>query len=151
MRNRIVLITALVLVGLAAMYGSYRYWVYEEPRATGPLAEELLARFDPDDRGQILDDVIDAHIDPAALLVERRATLEANGFDCVIRPALVAGSEIISCRRPIEGRHYCDRINYYAYQTAAGEIIESLASTFRVADSDKIFGRCPYGPPPLEG
>lgn len=150
MPARILAFIVLLITIAAAGYGGYRYWLHEEPRAMGPLARALIERFDPDQNQQPLDDVIDAHIDPQAPIAERMAVLEENGFDCALRPAQVAGNEILSCRRPIEGQRYCDRIHYYAYQTAAGEIAESVASTYRVSEQDRSFGRCPYEPPSAE-
>ena len=139
-------ILPLFWVTVVAIAG-YFYWLHEEPRATGPLADALLARFDPNEDGQILDAVANDFFGDQAPIADRRVILETSGFDCIIRPANVAGNEILSCRRPIEGRHYCDRFNFYAYQTAAGEVVESLVSTYRVAQRDRILGRCPYNPP----
>ena len=151
MRMRLLAVILPLFVVTAVAVAGYFYWLHEEPRATGSLAEALLARVDPDEGEQNLDEVANAFFGDQAPIAERRAILETNGFDCVISPANVAGSEILSCRRPIEGRHYCDRFNIYVYQTAAGEIVESLVSTYRVSQQDKILGRCPYNPPRADG
>lgn len=141
----------LALVLFAALAGGFFYWFYEGPRATGPLSQALLERFDPTERREVVNDVFAAHMNVGAPIVEQRAILESNGFDCIIGPSRAPGSQMLSCRRPVEGRRYCDQVNYFAYETAAGEIIESLGSTFRVRNQDRVLGRCPYDLPSLEG
>ncbi len=148
MRNAVIIV--VLLLACAAIYGGWRFWFHEEPRATGPLAAELLAHVAKGGDARELTDTIDAHIPRQTKLDARMAVLQRNGFDCAIRPARVAGSQELSCRRPIEGQHYCQRINYFAYQTAAGEIIESLAALYEVNNRDKLFGRCPYDPPSVD-
>lgn len=99
-----------VVRGYAVAVAGYFYWLHEEPRATGPLAEALLARVDPDQGEQILGEVANAFFGDQAPIAERRAILETNGFDRVISPANVT----LSCQRPIDGRPDCDRFNIYA-------------------------------------
>lgn len=134
----------------AALYGGWRFWFYEEPRPSGPLAAELLAHVAKGGDAADLTATIDAHIPRQTPLEARRAVLQRNGFDCAIRPARVPGSRELSCRRPIEGQRYCQRINYFAYQTGAGEIMESLAALYKVGGRDMVWGRCPYVPPAVE-
>ena len=148
---RLAKLIALMAVATAMIAVGYLYWHREEARATGPLAEALLAHFDPNEDEQILDDVANDFFGRQTSIADRRAILETEGFDCVIRPANIAGNEILSCQRPIEGRLYCDRFNFYAYQTAEGEVIESLMSTHRMAQQDRILGRCFYSPPRIDG
>ncbi|WP_161391964.1 hypothetical protein [Croceibacterium xixiisoli] len=131
----------------AALYGGWRFWFHEEPRASGPLAAELLAHVAEGGDSGKLTATIDAHIPRQTPLDARLTVLERNGFDCAIRPARVAGSRELSCRRPVEGQRYCQRINYFAYQTGAGEILESLAALYKVSSRQMVWGRCPYEPP----
>ena len=149
MRTLLLFGMGAALFVIAASVAGYLYWFHEEPRSSGALTEALLAHVDPNEPRQILDEVAASHFAAEAPITERQAILEENGFDCVIRPANIEGNEILSCRRPIEGTRYCNGFNFYAYQSAAGEIIESLMSAYRVPDQDKAWGRCPYGPPPV--
>ncbi|KAA0971841.1 hypothetical protein FPY71_01540 [Aureimonas fodinaquatilis] len=140
-------IISMVLLG-ASILGGYFFWFYEEPRAIGPLAQEMIEQFEPSTRDQEFNAVVDAYITPEMRIAERQKIFNANGFDCFIRPAGVVGSEVLACRRPIEGRRHCDRLIYYAYQTSSGEVIESLAVGSSVKARDRAFGRCPYNPFP---
>lgn len=74
--------------------------------------------------------------------------MQANGFDCFISPDRVNGSAYLSCRRPVEGRRYCDRHFYYSYQNATGETIERLTIVQTIDARDAILGRCSYEPFP---
>lgn len=150
LRNLIVLLL-LALVLAAAALGVYRFWFYEEERAAGPMARDLVAAFVPSRRPQALDDVAARHIDPQADIVQRQSLLRENGFDCVIRPANVRGSRILSCRRPVDGSRYCHGFGYYAYETAAGEIIDNIAYSYSVDPQDRVLGRCRYDPPRVDG
>lgn len=140
----------LALLISAGVAGGYFYWVHEEPRAAGPLAQALVERFDPDERRPDLNDLFAAYVDPALPLTEQQTILQANGFDCFISQDRVNSSAYLSCRRPIEGRRYCDRHFYFNYQTAAGETIERLTTVQTTAARDAIFGRCPYEPFPAD-
>jgi len=141
---------ALVLVLAAGTVGAYRYWFYEEPRATGPLAEAMLAAFDPRERQQVFNDIVAAHVDIAAPIIDQMAILNRNGFDCAISPVEETGAQMLNCRRPIDGRRYCDLFRYFAYETVAGEIIESLAHSYTIPPADRPLGHCAYRAPITE-
>ena len=136
----------LVILVAAAVAGGYFYWLYEAPRATGPLSQDLVTRFDPEVKRPDLTQAFSAHVDPAMRIEQQLPILHANGFDCSISPVEATGSQYLSCRRPIEGRHYCDQLFYYVYQTAQGAVVKSLATTVHRSNSDRVLGRCTYQP-----
>ena len=70
----------------AALFGIYRFWFYDEPRATGPLAVTMLAAVDPEESRQILNDIVAEHVEIAAPVAEQMAVFERNGFDCAMSP-----------------------------------------------------------------
>nr|WP_314261630.1 hypothetical protein [uncultured Devosia sp.] len=140
----------LALFLLAAAVGGFFYWFYEAPRASGPLSQALLERFDPSEGQQVVNDVLAAHMDVGAPVDEQRTTLESNGFDCATSLVHETGAQLLTCRRPIEGRRYCDSVRYVAYETAVGDIIQSLGATTRVSNRDRMLGRCSYTPPSPE-
>ena len=82
-----------------------------------------------------------------APVIQQMATLESNGFDCAISPVKETGAQMLECRRPIDGRRYCDLFRYFAYETADGAIIESLAHSFSIPSRDRQLGRCSYRAP----
>lgn len=138
----------LTILIAAAIAGGYFYWLYEAPRATGPLAQDLITNFDPEVKSPDLREAFAAHVDPARRIEEQLPILHANGFDCFISPVEATGSQYLTCRRPIEGRHYCDQLFYYAYQTAQGALVKSLATTIHRSTSERVLGRCTYQPFP---
>ncbi|SMQ86215.1 hypothetical protein SAMN06295905_3519 [Devosia lucknowensis] len=141
----------LTILVAAAVAGGYFYWLHEAPRATGPLAQDLITSFDPDVRRPDLRAAFAAHVDPALNIEQQLLIFLANGFDCSISPVQATGSQYLTYRRPIEGRHYCDQLFYYVYQTAQGAIVESLATTVHRSDSERVLGRCTYEPFPDDG
>ncbi len=140
--------SALALLICGALAGFYVYWTYEAPRASGPLVEDMIAGIDPETNDSDLREVVAAHIDPSIAIVEQQQFFHANGFDCFISPVEVTGSQYLICRRPIEGRHYCEQLFYYVYQTAEGEVVNRLATIIQGDNSDRVLGRCSYRPFP---
>ncbi|GEM_PF-1360864 len=138
---------ALVLVLSAALFGAYRYWFYEEPRATGLLAEAMMAAVDPEESRQIFNGIVADHVDVTAPVIEQITIFENNGFDCAISPVEETSAQMLNCRRPVDGRRYCDLLRYFAYETAEGAIIESLAHSFTIPSGDRHLGRCSYRAP----
>lgn len=110
----------------------------------------MLAAFDPEDRRQVFNDIVAAHVDIAAPVTEQLSTFENNGFDCAISPVPETGAKMLNCRRPVDGRRYCDLFRYLAYETADGEIIESLAHSFTIPSRERTLGHCSYQPPTPE-
>lgn len=142
--------SALAVLIVAALAGGYFYWFFEEPRAAGPLSQDLVARFDPGERNQGLSEAVAAHVNPAMNLAEQQTIFYANGFDCFISQVEVTGSQYLTCRRPIEGRHNCDHLFYYVYQTRGGDVVKRLATVLHRDNRDKVLGRCAYRPFPVD-
>lgn len=140
MRLILPILAALVVLVLGGL--GYWYFLHEEQRLTGPLTEALLEVREPGERRQELDAVFARFVPEDAPLAERVPTLAANGFECSLRPANVAGSTILTCIRPTEGSRNCEGFLYYGYETAAGEIIETMGTTFFVSEARRVLGRC---------
>lgn len=138
----------LTILIAAAIAGGYFYWLYEAPRYIGPLAQDLVAKFDPEVKNPDLREAFAAHVDPTLRIDEQLPIFHANGFDCFISPVEATGSQYLTCRRPIEGRRYCDQLFYYVYQTAEGAVVNSLATVVHRSNSDRVVGRCTYRPFP---
>lgn len=138
----------LTILISAAIAGGFFYWIYEAPRAIGPLAQDMIARFDPEVDNPDLREAVAAHVDPALPIEEQLPIFHANGFDCFIGPLEATGSQYLTCRRPIEGRRYCDQLFYYVYQTAEGAVVNSLVTVVHRGNNNRVLGRCTYRPFP---
>lgn len=132
-----VLILAAGLVGGAAFYGSV---FYEQPLAKGELFEALVQASEGGEDN--LTEVFAPFVAADAPLDDRVAPLLANGFRCDLRPANVEGSTMLVCRRPLEGSRYCQGFFYFSYETASGEIIETLGSAYDARGRANSFGLC---------
>lgn len=128
-----VLILAAGLVGGAAVF-------YEQPLAKGELFEALVQASEGGEDN--LTEVFAPFVAADAPLDDRVAPLLANGFRCDLRPANVEGSTMLVCRRPLEGSRYCQGFFYFSYETASGEIIETLGSAYDARGRANSFGLC---------
>lgn len=140
----------LALVIPATCVGGFFYWLYETPRASGPPSQALFERFDPTEGQQVVNDILAAHMDVTGAVAEQRTVLESNGFDCAISLVKETKAQMLTCRRPIEGRRYCDCINYLAYETASAAITQTLGVIAPVRNRNRVLGRCLYTEPSPE-
>ncbi|RDE07642.1 hypothetical protein DVH29_15620 [Pelagibacterium lacus] len=132
-----VLIAAAGLVGAAVLYGSV---FHEVPLAKGALFEALVEASEGGEDN--LTEVFAPFVAADDPLEDRVPPLLANGFRCDMRPASVEDSTMLVCRRPLEGTRYCQGFFYFAYQTASGEIIETLGSTYDARRRANAWGQC---------
>lgn len=132
-----VLVAVVAGLGLLFFYNS----VLREPSL--PEGALFLALVEAAEQEQEdLGPVFARFVPPDAPLTERIEPLAANGFSCALRPAYVEGSTILTCLRPLAGRGFCKGFNYFSYQTATGEIIETVGTSFEARGRANMFGQC---------
>ena len=137
MRKIIVALGIVMVVGLSGT-GLY-LGTREDLVATGRLSEALL-RASPD--ASELTAVFSQYLPADMALSNRQALLDENGFACSVESAEVEGSRYLRCLRPTQSTGYCQGINYYAYESASGEIIETLGSPYDASRERNLLGRC---------
>ncbi len=137
MRKTMVTIAVVVVAGLggAGLFLSTR----EDPVATGELSEALLTA--PSDASE-LTAVFSRYLPADMPLAAREALLDENGFECSVEEANVEGSRYLRCLRPTQSTGYCRGINYYAYETVDGRIIETLGSPYDASGERNLLGQC---------
>jgi hypothetical protein len=128
-------IVAVLGLGGAGLYLGTR----ESSAAVGELSEALLRV--PSD-ATALTAVFSQYLPADMALSERQALLDKNGFRCSVEAANVEGSRYLRCLRPTQNSGYCQGINYYAYETADGEIIETLGSPYDANRERNLLGQC---------
>lgn len=130
----------IAIVVAAALGGTCLYLsIREHPVATEELSQALLAT--PSD-ASALTAVFSQFLTADMDLSDRQATLAENGFRCSIETANVEGSRYLRCLRPTQNTGYCQGINYYAYETLDGEILESLGSAYDASGERNVLGQC---------
>jgi hypothetical protein len=130
---------ALVIGGAIVMVLLSQFGLREQNLARGELYEALVAS--PED-ANALTAVFARFVPTEADLEEQAPVLEANGFRCDIVPASVAGSRYLTCVRPIEGSGFCRGLQFYSYQSGAGDIIEVLGSAYNSERDRGFLGSC---------
>lgn len=136
--------TSKAIVGIIAAAGIgagglFAASMVELPIAEGELSTALLSSSQDE---AALTAVFARFLASEPRLEDRQAVLERNGFRCRIKSAQVEGSRYLTCLRPMEGTGYCKGINYYSYETAEGEIIETLGSSFDATGKKNFLGQC---------
>lgn len=133
-------IVPMAIVMVAGLGGTGLYLITrEDPVAIGELSEALLtASLDASELTAVFSQYLPADM----ALSDRQVLLDQNGFRCSVQAANVEGSSYLRCLRPTQDTGYCQGINYYAYETVDGEIIETLGSSYDVSRDRNLLGRC---------
>ncbi len=132
------------------VYRWFFYWLYEAPRASGPLSQLCSSGSIPPQASRW------STISLLRTWLLRVPLLSsAQCWRAMVSTApsvLVKETEaqMLTCRRHIEGRRYCDRINYLAYETTSGAIIQSIGVIAPVSNRNRVLGRCLYTEPSPE-